>query len=148
MKKKQNLLFIGILLGLAVFFPIAILGLLYYGYKLAFYYKDPQNSPYDYEDTDQSRSCKEILDSAITEFKAAPFESVSIKSHDGLELCGRYYHVKDHAPLEIQYHGYKGNAIRDFSGNWKIANEAGRNVLLIDERCHGNSEGHTISVGI
>lgn len=148
MKKKRNLLLTSILLGLAIFFPIAILALLYYGYKLAFYYKDPHASPYDYEDTDQSRACKEVLDAAIAEFKSAPFEAVSIKSHDGLELCGRYYHLKDNAPLEIQCHGYKGNAIRDFSGNWKIANEAGRNVLLIDERCHGNSEGHTITFGI
>ena len=149
MRKKRNHLLTGALLGLAIlFFPIAILGLLYYGYKLAFYYEDPQASPFDYEDTDQSRTCKEVLDAAITEFKAADFEPVSITSDDGLKLTGRYYHVKDGAPLEIQCHGYKGNAIRDFSGNWKIANEAGRNVLLIDERCHGSSEGHTITFGI
>lgn len=131
-----------------VFLPAAVLYLLYYGYKLAFYYKDPQASPYDYEDTDQSRACKKVLDSAITEFRSAPFETVTITSDDGLKLSGRYYHVKDNAPLEIQCHGYKGNAIRDFSGNWKIANEAGRNVLLIDQRSHGNSEGNTITFGI
>ncbi len=147
--KKKNIFLTGLLAGTAlVAFPVAALGLLYYGYKLAFYYKDPHESPYDYKEDDQTINCKQTLDRAITEFKAASFETVSITSDDGLKLSARYYHIKDGAPLEIQCHGYKGNAIRDFSGNWKIANEAGRNVLLIDERCHGNSEGNTITFGI
>ena len=122
--------------------------LLHYGYKLAFYYKDPKASPYEYTDDEQSRVVKPVLDAAIEEFEKAAFENVSILSHDGLKLTGRYYHVKDGAPLEIQCHGYKGNATRDFCGNWRIAKEAGRNILLIDERCHGESEGHTITFGI
>lgn len=121
---------------------------LHYGYKLAFYYEDPQASPYDYTDDDQTRRCKPVLDQAIREFEAAAFEPVSITSHDGLKLTGRYYHVSDGGPLEIQCHGYKGNAVRDFCGNWKLAREAGRNVLLIDQRCHGKSQGHTITFGI
>ena len=135
---------------------ILILGLLaaaaafalYYGYKLAFYYEDPLASPYDYTDDDQTRSCKAVLDAAIAEFEAAPFEEVTVRSRDGLTLKGRYYQVVEGGPLEIQCHGYKGNAIRDFCGNWRIAKEAGRNVLLIDQRCHGGSEGHTITFGI
>ena len=35
---------------------------LHYGYKLAFYYEDPQASPYEYGDDDQIRACKEVLD--------------------------------------------------------------------------------------
>ena len=149
MKQKRNKTTLILFIGAAILcLPAAILYLLYYGYKLAFYYKDPKESPYAYNDNDQSRPHKEVFDSAIAEFEAAPFEAVSITSDDGLKLCGRYYHVKDNGPLEIQCHGYKGNAIRDFCGNWKIAQEAGRNVLLIDERCHNDSEGHTITFGI
>lgn len=126
----------------------AALFVLHYGYKLAFYYADPHTSPYAYTEDDQTLACKPVLDDAIREFEAADYEEVTISSHDGLALRGRYYHVADGAPLEIQCHGYKGNAIRDFCGAWKIAREDGRNVLLIDERCHGNSEGHTITFGI
>jgi len=121
---------------------------LHYGYKLAFYYEDPQASPYAYGGDEQIRGCKDVLDAAIADFEQAPFEEVAIQSEDGLKLVGRYYHVADNGPLEIQCHGYKGNAIRDFCGSWKIAREEGRNVLLIDERCHGKSEGHTITFGI
>ena len=121
---------------------------LHYGYKLAFYYTDPKASPYDYGVDDQIQSCKTVLDAAIAEFEAAPFEAVSITSHDGLKLMGKYYHVADGGPLEICCHGYKGNAIRDFCGQWRLAKEAGHNLLLIDERCHGESQGHTITFGI
>lgn len=121
---------------------------LHYGYNLAFYYEDPLMTPYEYEEDDQIRKCKAVLDSSIAEFEKASYEDVSITSHDGLKLTGRYYHVADGAPLEIHCHGYKGNAIRDFCGAWKIACEAGHNVLLINQRCHGGSEGHTITFGI
>ena len=126
----------------------AVLFLLHYGYKLAFYYEDPQASPYDYGVDDQTARCKPVLDATIGEFDAVPWEEVTITSHDGLTLRGRYYHVADGGPVEIQCHGYKGNATRDFCGSWATAREAGRNVLLIDQRCHGQSGGHTITFGI
>lgn len=126
----------------------ALLYVLHFGYKLAFYYEDPQDSPYAYGSDDQILACKQVLDAAIAEFASAPYEEVSIRSHDGLILTGRYYPVKEGGPLEIQFHGYKGNAIRDFCGFWPLSKEAGRNVLLIDERCHGSSQGHTITFGI
>ena len=133
---------------ISVIVVAAVLFVLHYGYKLAFYYEDPHDSPYDYKDDDQTRSCKAVLDAAIGTFEAEPFEEVTISSHDGLGLRGRYYHYADGAPLEIMCHGYKGNAIRDFCGNWAVAKKDGRNVLLIDQRCHGKSEGHTITFGI
>lgn len=126
----------------------AFLYALHFGYKLAFQYVDPMASPYDYTDDDQTRKIKPVQDEIIAEFLEVPYEEVSITSHDGLKLTGRYYHAADGAPLEIQCHGYKGNALRDFSGAKRIARAAGRNVLLINQRCHGGSEGKTITFGI
>ena len=63
----------------------AFLYALYFGYKLAFQYEDPLNSPYNYPDTDQTRKVKPVLDPAIAAFLEAPFEEVSITSHDGLK---------------------------------------------------------------
>jgi fermentation-respiration switch protein FrsA (DUF1100 family) len=56
--------------------------------------------------------------------------------------------VRDGAPLQIQMHGYRGHALRDFCGGNKLAREAGLNTLVVDQRAHGKSEGHTISFGI
>lgn len=121
---------------------------LYYGYKLAFWYDDPHDSPCAYGEDDQTLAVRPVLDPAIIRYEQEPFEGVSITAHDGLILTGRYYHYRDGAPLEIYCHGYKGNAIRDFCGAWQVAKAEGRNVLLIDQRCHGNSQGHTITFGI
>ena len=77
-KNGKTLIGIGLFIGLVILcLPAAILYLLYYGYKLAFYYKDPKASPYDYEDNEQSRSCKKVWDAAITEFRSVPSERVS-----------------------------------------------------------------------
>jgi pimeloyl-ACP methyl ester carboxylesterase len=77
-----------------------------------------------------------------------PCELVSILSHDGLKLSGRYYHIKDGAPLDIGFHGYRSHPFTDFSGGTELSFQMGHNVLLIDERAHGKSEGRTISFGI
>ena len=77
-----------------------------------------------------------------------PCEFVTIQSRDGLTLSGRYYHTADGAPLAIGFHGYKSCWLTDFCGGADIAFQMGQNVLLVDERAHGKSQGRTISFGI
>jgi fermentation-respiration switch protein FrsA (DUF1100 family) len=77
-----------------------------------------------------------------------PYEPVTIKSFDGLKLSGRYYHVSDDAPVKIIFHGYRSMALRDCAGGFGMARRLGMNVLAVDQRAHGNSEGHVISFGI
>jgi len=84
----------------------------------------------------------------INEISAAPYEKLEIKSYDGLTLFGRYYHFSDGAPIEIQIHGYKGHAYRDFCGGARDARARGHNLILVDQRAHGKSGGKTISFGI
>lgn len=84
----------------------------------------------------------------IDKLRARAYERVSILSHDGLHLAGRYYHAADGAPLAILCHGYRGTPTRDFCGGAHICFDAGYNVLLIEQRAHCSSEGHTISYGI
>lgn len=86
----------------------------------------------------------------MAELSAIPCEDVYITSFDGLKLHGRYYRAAGQAGrvLEIMFHGYNGNALRDFCGGHKIARESGHDILLVDQRAHGQSEGKTISFGI
>lgn len=82
------------------------------------------------------------------QLKERPFETVSVESHDGLTLTGRYYHLKDGAPLDIGFHGYKSNPYTDFSGGSELIFQMEHNLLLVDQRAHGSSGGRTISFGI
>lgn len=77
-----------------------------------------------------------------------PFEEITIKSYDGKKLYGRLYLKDPKAPFHIQFNGYRGNGLRDFSGGLQIAVNSGGNVILTDQRAHGKSDGSTITFGI
>ena len=77
-----------------------------------------------------------------------PCEGITIHGIDGCALYGRYYHVRDGAPLEILFHGYRSCAFRDCSGGHALARKMGFNALVVDQRANGNSDGTTITFGI
>ena len=77
-----------------------------------------------------------------------PFEEITISAFDGTLLYGRYYHLKDGAPLQILFHGYRSHAYRDCAGGHVLARKMGFNTLVIDQRAQGKSGGHTITFGI
>lgn len=80
--------------------------------------------------------------------KNFPFETVSIQSRDGLKLAGSYYHFRDNAPLAIFFHGYRSTGIRDFCGGFYFYRDQGFNILVVDQRGNGRSEGKSITFGI
>lgn len=77
-----------------------------------------------------------------------PYEDVWIETEDGLRLHGKYYHTADGAPLQIFFHGYRSIAEFDGCGALPFGRENGYNVLLVDQRAHGLSEGKCITFGI
>ena len=119
-------------------------------YEITFH--SPQKgrkSPYDLPGTDQYVPLHESMIGLIKEMESIPFLPVEIfSSIDNTRLFARYYHVRDGAPLLIQCHGYRSNALRDFCGGNKLARENGYNTLVIDERAHGNSGGDVICFGV
>ena len=86
------------------------------------------------------------------EIRAMPHEDISIKSRDGLTLRGKYFEHSPDSPIELLFHGYKGNAERDLCGGVERCFRLGRSVMLIDQRASGTSEGssdgHVITFGI
>ncbi len=119
----------------------------FFAYRIAFY-NSKKIKPMAALGSNQYAKHRETTRALMDEMKELEFEEVSIVSFDGLKLFGKYYHLKDGAPLQIQCHGYRGNAYRDFCGGNKLARESGFNTLVIDERAHGKSDGHSITLGI
>ncbi len=87
------------------------------------------------------------LISWIKEVQSLPHTDHSITSFDGLKLMGAYYEFKKGAPVEILFHGYKGNSLRDMSGGVIRCRELGHNAFLVDHRASGRSEGRVITFG-
>lgn len=84
----------------------------------------------------------------ICELEKMPCERVWITSHDGKKLFGRLYEIKKNAPIVLCFHGYRSFGLRDFCTSVSCFGEMGFNVLVVDERAQGESEGHTITMGL
>lgn len=77
-----------------------------------------------------------------------PMQEVYITSRDGLKLYGRYFHKEDSERLMIMCHGWKSEWYMDFSSLaiWMYGQKC--DLLIIDERAAGQSEGRYITFGL
>ena len=91
---------------------------------------------------------RDFMLSLIDEMRGLEYEDVEIKSFDGLTLHGRWYQLREGAPVQIEMHGYRGEAVRDFCGGNKLSRSMGMNTLVVDQRAHGESGGSCISFGV
>ena len=117
-------------------------------YKIVFRKSKKDNNIYNIPEGKDYQQKKDMFINLIDNFNKISYEDVYIKSHDELNLHARYYHIKDSAPLNICFHGYRATSTRDFCGGIKMCFDNGHNVLLIDERAHGKSDGKAITFGI
>ncbi len=116
------------------------------------YYKTFYNSPRRekrHKHTLEMDGCyKSILRQIRENLRNAPYEQIYIKNREGKQLAGKYYHNRDDAPIAVIFHGYRGSSGSDPAGGYKIFCDLGINVLLPDQRAHGESVGRTITFGI
>ena len=123
--------------------------LAWFSYHKAFYSPETRKEDiYVLPRGEQYEKERQRMLSLIREMDGIPYEPVYVTAYDGVRLFARYYHVRDGAPLQIQFHGYRGSAMRDFCGGNKLARESGQNTLVVDQRAHGRSGGTTITFGI
>lgn len=127
---------------------IAVLAALYAVYYKVFY--SPHRSYREIDDAEVSddQSIRDTIRCSAVALSQREYEAVTTRAYDGVTLSGRYLHHRDGAPLCICFHGYRGSAVRDFSMMGPFLYEEGYNVLLVDERAHGRSGGHTITYGV
>ena len=91
---------------------------------------------------------RDIMVNWMKEARALNPKEVSIKSFDGLTLYGKYYKYSEDAPIELMFHGYRGNAERDLCGGVQRCFALGRSCLIVDQRTAGKSGGRVITFGI
>lgn len=126
------------------------LGISYYAFRIAFlapphldtnHYFAPEGDQYD--------AVREGIRKSVAKMAARNYEPVTITSFDGCILFARYYHVTDGAPVQILFHGYKSSSLLDCSGGTYLAADCLKhNVIVVDQRSHGQSSGNVITFGI
>lgn len=70
-----------------------------------------------------------------------------IESLDGLKLHASFLPAKNARRNVILSHGYKGSGFGDFANTAQFLHENNCNLLFIDQRCCGQSEGEYITFG-
>ncbi len=80
--------------------------------------------------------------------KEQKMEKIQIQSYDGLMLTGHYLPTENAKRTLILVHGWHGNWIHDFGYIAEFLHNEHNNLLLIDQRCHGESEGKYIGLGV
>lgn len=121
----------------------------YVGYKIAFQ-SDPERQAAieDIPEGEMFDKLKDEMLENINRLLVVPYERVSVRSHDGLTLVGKFYEGNPGAPLILFFHGYRSTGERDASGGFQLCREKGWHLLVVDQRSHGESGGRTITFGI
>lgn len=103
-----------------------------------------------YKRKDKKKMLEELWYNFKTDYRLyqhLPSEEVVIKSHDNLDLRGVYHNVHpDSKKVILINHGYTANRYVCYQFT-DIFFEEGYNVLLIDMRSHGESDGEFASYG-
>ena len=86
------------------------------------------------------RECK----AKLAEF---PHEDMYITSEDGLKLHATYFPCEGSKKVVICFHGYTSEGLNDYSTLAIFYKNHGYNLLIVDERSHGKSEGKYIGFG-
>ena len=75
-------------------------------------------------------------------------EGITVESFDGLRLSGRLFPANAPRGTILLFHGYRSMACIDFSCATQYYHDLGFNLLLIDQRAHGHSEGKYLTYGV
>ena len=99
-------------------------------------------------DSEQGRAALVRVRAGVAAMQEQPHEDVFTPATDGTRQHARLYRVPHAHATVILCHGYHSHAEHDFSAQFPaLYASGGCNLLLIDERAHGLSEGKCLTFG-
>jgi len=121
---------------------------LYFIYKVTFYSpKKWQKNEVRLERSLDYQGTEEKAISLINDLIAIDYQDLWMMSRDSLRLHAYFYENKNSNHYVLMFNGYRGTVRRDFSGGAIEFMKMGFNVVLCEQRAHGQSEGHHITFG-
>ena len=87
-------------------------------------------------------------DAAAQSLAQMPSETVTIRSFDGLELVGHLVRCENPRRLIIAFHGWRSGWARDFCLVAPFWHSHNCDVLYVEQRAQGNSQGDYIGFGL
>lgn len=139
-------------MGLFIFliaFVILTLVFSYYCYLICFHSPRKRKTLQDVmPEGDQYDAVRDRMIASAQRMESTHFEPITIPGYKGINLYGRYYETNPNAPLMLIFHGYRGVTFRDCAGGFALGNKIGFNILAVDQRSHGQSDGRVITFGV
>ena len=126
---------------------IVLIAVYIYYYRLAFARKKPKFGSFSFAGSNDPEHRRRIED-GLTWFDSQSKEDIYINSFDGLKLHSVYVKsVAESDKLIIMFHGYR-SSYKDFACAFEYYSGLGFDMIVVDQRAHGQSEGKTISYGV
>lgn len=99
-------------------------------------------------DSDVRLAYHDMVNVGLAYIEEHPHETVSVTSFDGLCLKGIYLPIENPRGCIICVHGYRSIGVQDFAPMPEFYQSLGLNVLIVDQRACGESEGKYTTFGI
>ena len=140
------IIIVSIILGISIFLFLVV----YILYRITYYSPfRKQLSDFNLPVSKNYQSYPKLRKDLTDKFMARSYEDAYIISYDELRLHARVFVTRgSNNKVAILCHGYRGTAYRDFCAASKVLFELKYNIVLIDQRGHGLSDGHKITFGI
>jgi len=120
----------------------------WYVYKRVFYSPHKgQNSEYNAVRDIHAEDLKERATKLVNELMDIPSEDLYTTSYDKLKLHAYLYKSEGSKEFVVFFHGFRRTARRSFAGRAMDCLKEHKNVILVDHRAHGLSEGHELTFG-
>lgn len=88
------------------------------------------------------------ISNAAAWLKTQTIQPLQVVSYDNKLLFGRFIPCQDAKATILLFHGYRSHFAVDFSASMRYYHEQGYNLLLVDQRAHGQSGGTYITFGV
>ena len=132
-----------LLIAVTIFLAL-ILTILFWAFKTAFMRSDERLIDVN---KGPLAEYKDVFAESIKYVEGLSSERVYTKSFDGLRLAASYYNNNSDTTI-LLFHGYRSDGNFDFACAVKFYIALGLNVLVVDQRANGESEGKLITFGI
>ncbi len=124
---------------------VLVLGALYWAFKTAFMRSDIRLISFE---SGPLAKYKNVFKESLEYIDSLQNQRIYIKSFDGIRLAASYYDNNNSDTTILLFHGYRSDGRFDFACAVKYYIEMGLNVLVVDQRCNGESGGWLITFGI
>ena len=91
---------------------------------------------------------RDMVTTGLAYIDSHEHEHLTVTSFDGLTLHGIYIPTPNARAAILCFHGYRSEGLQDFAPMPEFYNALGLNVLIVDQRACGKSEGTYTTFGI